>query len=169
MAAFGRLQRGAHRMKLYSYWRSQASYRVRIALRLKGLVAETQSCCARRRYSADYPATRSRTVLDNVSRYLHEGRSWFKHIAYRRQVPRQDLNQSAQKLVNNSSEAHRLYSQWAACSPARTASTSWIDERGAAQATGSTALNSSEESASPTPVLVFRARHGSFSPAIIKE
>jgi maleylacetoacetate isomerase len=30
-------------MKLYSYWRSQASYRVRIALRLKGLVAETVS------------------------------------------------------------------------------------------------------------------------------
>src|SRR5947209_1766373 len=28
-------------MKLYSYWRSQASFRVRIALRLKGLVAET--------------------------------------------------------------------------------------------------------------------------------
>jgi maleylacetoacetate isomerase len=27
-------------MKLYIYWRSQASYRVRIALRLKGLVAE---------------------------------------------------------------------------------------------------------------------------------
>jgi maleylacetoacetate isomerase/maleylpyruvate isomerase len=27
-------------MKLYTYWRSQASYRVRIALRLKGLVAE---------------------------------------------------------------------------------------------------------------------------------
>jgi maleylacetoacetate isomerase len=30
-------------MKLYSYWRSQASYRVRIALRLKGLLAETVS------------------------------------------------------------------------------------------------------------------------------
>jgi len=30
-------------MKLYSYWRSQASFRVRIALRLKGLVAETIS------------------------------------------------------------------------------------------------------------------------------
>ena len=28
-------------MKLYTYWRSQASYRVRVALRLKGLVAET--------------------------------------------------------------------------------------------------------------------------------
>src|SRR6516162_1810575 len=28
-------------MKLYTYWRSQASFRVRIALRLKGLVAET--------------------------------------------------------------------------------------------------------------------------------
>src|SRR5947209_19994936 len=27
-------------MKLYSYWRSQASFRVRIALRLKGLAAE---------------------------------------------------------------------------------------------------------------------------------
>src|SRR5262245_17115589 len=30
-------------MKLISYWRSQASFRVRIALRLKGLVAETTS------------------------------------------------------------------------------------------------------------------------------
>src|SRR5215472_2395860 len=30
-------------MKLYTYWRSQASFRVRIALRLKGLVAETVS------------------------------------------------------------------------------------------------------------------------------
>jgi glutathione S-transferase len=30
-------------MKLYSYWRSQASFRVRIALRLKGLLAETVS------------------------------------------------------------------------------------------------------------------------------
>jgi maleylacetoacetate isomerase len=30
-------------MKLYTYWRSQASFRVRIALRLKGLVAETAS------------------------------------------------------------------------------------------------------------------------------
>src|SRR6516165_1640983 len=30
-------------MKLYTYWRSQASYRVRIALRLKGLVAEVVS------------------------------------------------------------------------------------------------------------------------------
>jgi maleylacetoacetate isomerase len=28
-------------MKLYTYWRSQASFRVRIALRLKGLAAET--------------------------------------------------------------------------------------------------------------------------------
>jgi glutathione S-transferase len=28
-------------MKLYTYWRSQASFRVRIALRLKGLVVET--------------------------------------------------------------------------------------------------------------------------------
>jgi maleylpyruvate isomerase len=27
-------------MKLYTYWRSQASYGVRIALRLKGLAAE---------------------------------------------------------------------------------------------------------------------------------
>jgi maleylacetoacetate isomerase len=33
----------AHRMKLYSYWRSQASFRVRIGLRLKGLVFETVS------------------------------------------------------------------------------------------------------------------------------
>src|SRR5262249_47953534 len=33
----------SHRMKLYTYWRSQASFRVRIALRLKGLVAETVS------------------------------------------------------------------------------------------------------------------------------
>jgi glutathione S-transferase len=32
-----------HGMKLYAYWRSQASFRVRIALRLKGLVAETTS------------------------------------------------------------------------------------------------------------------------------
>jgi maleylacetoacetate isomerase len=30
-------------MKLYTYWRSQASFRVRVALRLKGLVAETIS------------------------------------------------------------------------------------------------------------------------------
>jgi maleylacetoacetate isomerase len=30
-------------MKLYTYWRSQASYRVRVALRLKGLTAETVS------------------------------------------------------------------------------------------------------------------------------
>jgi maleylacetoacetate isomerase len=30
-------------MKLYTYWRSQASYRVRIALRLKGLAAEMVS------------------------------------------------------------------------------------------------------------------------------
>src|SRR5262249_5973223 len=30
-------------MKLYTYWRSQASYRVRIALRLKGIAAETVS------------------------------------------------------------------------------------------------------------------------------
>jgi maleylacetoacetate isomerase len=30
-------------MKLYTYWRSQASFRVRVALRLKGLVAETVS------------------------------------------------------------------------------------------------------------------------------
>jgi maleylacetoacetate isomerase len=30
-------------MKLFTYWRSQASFRVRIALRLKGLVAETTS------------------------------------------------------------------------------------------------------------------------------
>ena len=30
-------------MKLYSYWRSQASFRVRIALRMKGLAAETVS------------------------------------------------------------------------------------------------------------------------------
>jgi maleylacetoacetate isomerase len=30
-------------MKLYTYWRSQASYRVRIALRLKGLIAEMVS------------------------------------------------------------------------------------------------------------------------------
>ena len=30
-------------MKLYTYWRSQASYRVRVALRLKGLAAETVS------------------------------------------------------------------------------------------------------------------------------
>ncbi|HET9247296.1 MAG TPA: maleylacetoacetate isomerase, partial [Xanthobacteraceae bacterium] len=30
-------------MRLYTYWRSQASFRVRIALRLKGLVAETVS------------------------------------------------------------------------------------------------------------------------------
>ena len=30
-------------MKLYTYWRSQASFRVRIALRLKGLAAETVS------------------------------------------------------------------------------------------------------------------------------
>src|SRR5262249_37269937 len=30
-------------MKLYTYWRSQASFRVRIALHLKGLVAETTS------------------------------------------------------------------------------------------------------------------------------
>ena len=28
-------------MKLYTYWRSQASFRVRIALRLKGLIVET--------------------------------------------------------------------------------------------------------------------------------
>ena len=30
-------------MKLYTYWRSQASYRVRVALRLKGIVAESVS------------------------------------------------------------------------------------------------------------------------------
>jgi maleylacetoacetate isomerase len=30
-------------MKLYTYWRSQASYRVRVALRMKGLAAETVS------------------------------------------------------------------------------------------------------------------------------
>jgi maleylacetoacetate isomerase len=30
-------------MKLYTYWRSQASFRVRIALRLKGVIAETVS------------------------------------------------------------------------------------------------------------------------------
>jgi maleylacetoacetate isomerase len=30
-------------MKLYTYWRSQASFRVRIALRLKGIAAETVS------------------------------------------------------------------------------------------------------------------------------
>ena len=30
-------------MKLYTYWQSQASYRVRVALRLKGLAAETVS------------------------------------------------------------------------------------------------------------------------------
>jgi maleylacetoacetate isomerase len=30
-------------MKLYTYWRSQASFRVRIALRMKGLAAETVS------------------------------------------------------------------------------------------------------------------------------
>jgi maleylacetoacetate isomerase len=30
-------------MKLYTYWRSQASYRVRVALRLKGITAETVS------------------------------------------------------------------------------------------------------------------------------
>ena len=30
-------------MKLYSYWRSQASFRVRVALRLKGLDAEMVS------------------------------------------------------------------------------------------------------------------------------
>jgi hypothetical protein len=33
----------SHRMKLYTYWRSQASFRVRIALRLKGVIAETVS------------------------------------------------------------------------------------------------------------------------------
>jgi len=33
----------ADTMKLYSYWRSQASYRVRIALHLKGLKSETVS------------------------------------------------------------------------------------------------------------------------------
>src|SRR5262249_6537653 len=33
----------AHCMKLYSYWRSQASFRVRVALRLKGLAAEMVS------------------------------------------------------------------------------------------------------------------------------
>jgi hypothetical protein len=36
-------RRRSHRMKLYTYWRSQASFRVRIALHLKGLVAETAS------------------------------------------------------------------------------------------------------------------------------
>jgi maleylacetoacetate isomerase len=30
-------------MKLYTYWRSQASYRVRVALRIKGLAVETAS------------------------------------------------------------------------------------------------------------------------------
>jgi hypothetical protein len=32
-----------HRIKLYTYWRSQTSFRVRIALRLKGLVVELVS------------------------------------------------------------------------------------------------------------------------------
>jgi glutathione S-transferase len=30
-------------MKLYTYWRSQASFRLRIALRLKGIEVETIS------------------------------------------------------------------------------------------------------------------------------
>jgi maleylacetoacetate isomerase len=34
-------------MKLYTHWRSQASFRVRIALRLKGLVKRLRSICSR--------------------------------------------------------------------------------------------------------------------------
>ena len=55
-------------MKLYTYWRSQASYRVRIALRLKGLVAEMVSLDLLRgdQFDATYRALNPEMVVPTL-------------------------------------------------------------------------------------------------------
>ena len=55
-------------MKLYSYWRSQASYRVRVALRLKGLAAElvTLDLLKGDQFAADYRAVNAEAVVPTL-------------------------------------------------------------------------------------------------------
>jgi hypothetical protein len=55
-------------LKLYTYWRSQTSYRVRIALRLKGLVAEMVSLDLLRgdQFDASYRALNPEMVTSSM-------------------------------------------------------------------------------------------------------
>jgi maleylacetoacetate isomerase len=55
-------------MRLYSYWRSQASYRVRIALRLKGMTPEIVSLDLMKgdQFAADYKARNPEAVVPTL-------------------------------------------------------------------------------------------------------
>ena len=55
-------------MKLYSYWRSQASFRVRVALRLKGLDAEMVSLDLLKgdQFDASYRALNAEMVVPTL-------------------------------------------------------------------------------------------------------
>jgi maleylacetoacetate isomerase len=55
-------------MKLYTYWRSQASYRVRVALRMKGLAAETIALDLLKgdQFDADYRALNPEMVVPTL-------------------------------------------------------------------------------------------------------
>jgi glutathione S-transferase len=81
-------------MKLYTYWRSQASFRVRIALRMKGLAAETVSLNLLKgdqfehAYSALNPQMAVPTLLDGEGPPLMQSLAILEYLEEKYPQPR---------------------------------------------------------------------------------
>ncbi len=67
-------------IKIYGFWRSIASFRVRVALRLKGLTFEEApiDILSGEQFKADYEAVNAEHV---VPTFIHDGRSIFQSLA----------------------------------------------------------------------------------------